>query len=205
MKATNSFEVTDLTKVKRSLHRFFLIKRNNCGLTCELCLKPFDIQGNNSISSSLTSDTLKIVLSSFLAPCNIQTSHLSCSLTLCHSCILSFTKLANAFHELERLRVEFNDLRMSLGVKVIEGSLGTSADEWKREVQQAEAFFPSCVGSMKKLKDVGIGTETDWEFEDSSSSESGESFGSQIPSHTKGLESQEKVGDILKYLIYIAC
>jgi len=53
MKVSNSFEVTDLSKVKRFLHRFFLIKRNNCGLTCELCLKPLDIQENNSITPCL--------------------------------------------------------------------------------------------------------------------------------------------------------
>jgi len=144
MKA-NSSEVTCLSKVKRSLQRFFLGKRHKGKATCELCLKSLESKEEKH-NSSLTSDTLQVVLNSFLAPCNIQTSHLKCSLTLCHSCILSFTELTNKFHEPENLRTEFNDLRVKLGVRVIEGSIGLSADEWKREVKQLKhSFLRVCV------------------------------------------------------------
>jgi len=154
----NSSEATNLSEIKRSLQRFFLIKRHKGKATCELCLKSLESQKEKD-NSSLTSDTLQVVLNSFLAPCNIQTSHLKCSLTLCYSCTMSFTGLAKIFNELEKLRTEFNDLRVKLGVKVIEESLGLSADEWKSEIKKMEVIFPSCVRSMIKLKDVGVGIE----------------------------------------------
>jgi len=151
--STQEFEY--LTKLKQEFKSLFLgqnsIRKNN---ECEICFNT--LQANEL--KYLTSNAVNLIFRAMLIPQCDKTDQ-SGSLKLCFKCFESFTTFTEICVHLETLRGEFNKLRIKLGTKVIVGRLNKSIDAWREEIKSTETIFPSCIGSKREVKHVGVVTD----------------------------------------------
>jgi len=103
---------------------------------CDLCLLPFNCE-----SSFISDNTFALIHHSFL----IKLNSVSYSPFLCPECAKSFIYLSGLFHELSRLRSEFNVCRRELGRRSISSCVGTPGDDWEEDIKRTENTYPCCV------------------------------------------------------------
>jgi len=103
---------------------------------CDLCLLPFNCE-----SPFISDNTFAVIRHSFL----IKLNHASYSPNFCPECAKTFIHLSGLFHELSRLRSEFNSCRRELGRRIISSSVGTPGEYWEEEISKTESTYPCCV------------------------------------------------------------
>jgi len=142
---------SNLHKEIKAIRNFFCRSspiKNSLTTKCDLCLSPFNCE-----SSFISDNTFALIRHSFV----IKPNSVSHSPTLCPECAKSFVHLSGLFHELSRLRSEFNFCRRDLGRRIISSSVGTPGDAWEEEISKTENTYPCCV----EIKYDGINLSND--------------------------------------------
>jgi len=130
---------SDLHKEIKAIRNFFCRSspiKNSLTTKCDLCLSPFNCE-----SSFISDNTFAVIRHFFL----IKLNSVSYSPFLCPECAKYFVHLSGLFHELSRLRSEFNSCRRELGRRIISTSAGTPGDPWEEEISKTENTYPCCV------------------------------------------------------------
>jgi len=112
---------------------------------CDLCLLPLNCE-----SPFISDSTFAVIRHSFL----INLSTVSYSPNLCPECAKCFIHLSGLFHELSRLRSEFNSCRRELGRRIISTSVGTPGNAWEEEISKTENTYPCCLEI--KYKEINL-------------------------------------------------